>query len=118
MNKKKLPKVGQNGAMMFIKLKSKKDDENGEEWTNESVDYEAGRMSALMKTGGIKSTVYNIGKEGGEKQLLASVEKGWDVQSVMKFLLSQKHVEKVTLDSKDYLRTDFLELEDEDDLEL
>jgi hypothetical protein len=116
MNKKKLPKVGQNGAMMFIKLNEK--DSNEEDWTNESVDYEAGRMSALMKTGGIKSTVYNIGKEGGEKQLLASVEKGWDVQSVMKFLLSQKHIEKVTLDSKDYLRNDFLELDDEDDLEL
>jgi hypothetical protein len=65
----------------------------------------------LLRTASLSANVFNL--EHGK--LLLSVDKGWIMQDVIKFVLSRSEVDKIVKDNKDILPGQF---DDEDVNEL
>lgn len=89
------------GVMMFIELTepipNKKDrEELGSLWTN------------MLHNAAIVAHVYDV----GEKTVLFRSEKGWDLNGMMKFALSQPNVAHVTYESKEYRASDWDDLDE------
>ena len=97
--------LGQNSAaasMVFVELVAKQMD--GSEWDKESVDKLCSKWSALLKTAHLHANTFNIGetraKKGDPRQVLVSVDKGWQAADIFKFVMMQPETVKITKDSK------------------
>jgi Chaperone for wingless signalling and trafficking of LDL receptor len=101
---------GSGGKMAFVDLKET--NAKGEKMTKRDVDELASLWSSLIKSGSLQANVFNI----GDSKILLSVDKGWMLGDVIKFVMSRPETVKVTLDSKDYYPKDFNKSDDDDDL--
>lgn len=107
----------EGAAMVFVELQDKQQD--GSEWNKESVDRLCSRWSAMLKTAHLHANTYNLGdveKKDSKRQVLVSVDKGWQAPEIFKFVLNQWETYKLTKDSKDYLAEEYRKLNDDDEL--
>ena len=70
----------------------------------------------MMKTAHLQANVFNLGESTGDNQLLVSMDKGWQSNDILKFILTQPETFKLSRDNKDVLASEYQErLEDDDD---
>jgi hypothetical protein len=76
------------------------------------------KWSALLKTAHLHANTFNLGeveKKDSPRQILVSIDKGWQAPDIFKFVLTQWETVKLTKDSKDYFAKDFKDSLDDDD---
>ena len=109
---------GSGASMVFVELQSTQQD--GKPWDKESVDKLCGRWSALLKTAHLHANTFNLGdveKKDSKRQVLVSIDKGWQATEIFKFIMKQWETVKITKDSKDYMADEYRKkLEDDDEL--
>jgi hypothetical protein len=77
---------------MFIELSPKV------EYTEEEKNEMSGKWRDLLASGGDVVSFYSIEVD----KLVLSTQKGWDGKGILRFLLEQPEIIKVTWDSQDY----------------
>ena len=87
----------------------------GKPWDKESVDDMAGYWSSMLKTAHLSANVYNLGAHSKDGQMLLAIDKGWQTTDILKFVLKQKAVKKVSKDNRDYTADMFKGSGDDDD---
>ena len=106
---------GQGGTMMFAKLR--KQYKKNEDWTTKTVDKVAARWSTMLRSAHFDVKVVNIGAQGGadsdQSTLLLSVDKKYNTYDVVKFVLRQKHTDRITINGRDYTIKDIPADDDE-----
>lgn len=95
--------LGQQTAssMVFVELTDKQPE--GAAWDKESVDKLCGKWSALLKTAHLHANTFNLGdaeKKDSSRQVLVSIDKGWQAADIFKFIMMQPETVKITKDSK------------------
>ena len=109
---------GSGASMVFVELQSTQQD--GKAWDKESVDKLCARWSALLKTAHLHANTFNLGdveKKDSKRQVLVSIDKGWQATEIFKFIMKQWETVKITKDSKDYMADEYRKkLEDDDEL--
>ena len=108
--------AAQGASMVFVELQSTQQD--GKPWDKESVDKLCSKWSALLKTAHLHANTFNLGeveKKDSPRQVLVSIDKGWQAPDIFKFVLTQWETVKLTKDSKDYFAKDFKDILDDDD---
>ena len=109
---------GSGASMVFVELQSTQQD--GKAWDKESVDKLCARWSALLKTAHLHANTFNLGdveKKDSKRQVLVSIDKGWQATEIFKFIMQQWETVKITKDSKDYMADEYRKkLEDDDEL--
>jgi hypothetical protein len=113
-----LGQAAQGASMVFVELQDTQQD--GKPWDKESVDKLCGKWSALLKTAHLHANTFNLGdveKKGSKRQVLVSIDKGWQAPEIFKFVMTQWETVKITKDSKDYMADEYRKkLEDDDEL--
>jgi len=113
-----LGQASQGASMVFVELKDTQKD--GKPWDKESVDKLCGKWSSLLKTAHLHANTFNLGeveKKDSKRQVLVSIDKGWQAPDIFKFVMTQWETVKITKDSKDYFAEEFRKkLEDDDEL--
>lgn len=99
--------AGSGTKMVFVELLDKQLD--GKPWDKPAVDKLAARWQALCRSGSTQASFYNI----EQNRLLISVDKSYMFGDAMKFVLNQPETLKITIDSKDYLASDYRSSEDD-----
>lgn len=85
---------GGGTTMMFVDLaKSRK-------WSSKEIDDLSKRFAALLRSGSIEATPFNI----GNNRLLINVDKSWYTKDTLKFLANREEVDSVTINSKVHTR--------------
>ena len=113
-----LGQATQGASMVFVELQDTQQD--GKPWDKESVDKLCGKWSALLKTAHLHANTFNLGdveKKDSKRQVLVSIDKGWQAPEIFKFVMTQWETVKITKDSKDYFAEEYRQkLEDDDEL--
>ena len=113
-----LGQAAQGASMVFVELQDTQQD--GKPWDKESVDKLCGKWSALLKTAHLHANTFNLGdveKKDSKRQVLVSIDKGWQAPEIFKFVMTQWETVKITKDSKDYMADEYRKkLEDDDEL--
>lgn len=109
-------------SMYFVDLYSTQPGDNrnnnkkkGLPWDKQSVDDMAGYWSSMLKSAHLAANVYNLGAQNKDGQMLLSIDKGWQTTDILKFVLKQPAVKKLTKDNKDYTKDMLVLLGDDDD---
>merc|ERR1712146_129101 len=93
------PGVSSSPKMMFVELNQSycQSSKKKKVWTKGDTDQLGLRLKEQLISGGLDADMYSI----EDYTLLAKCESK-DAKAVKNFLLTQGHISKVTLDSKDY----------------
>ena len=62
--------------------------------------------------------MFNLGESTGDNQLLVSMDKGWQSNDILKFILTQPETFKLSRDNKDVFASEYQERLEDDDEEL
>lgn len=103
---------GASGKMLFISLKPTQVD--GKPWDKKAMDKLSANWQSLLQTASLTGKLYNI----GDNQLLINIEKTYMMDDVIKFILQRQDTLKITMDNKDYLPSQVLKPDEDEDDEL
>ena len=87
----------------------------GNSWTKLVLDDLCGKWSSMLRSAHLGANIYSVDANAKEGQVLVAIDKPWQTSDILRYLLHQPEITKMSKDSKDYTKQMFPEDDDDDD---